>query len=349
MRGVLRSMMKQNRLYQFAFAGLLAGVPMLAGCSWGKKSTQPGIVAQPVVMLPRPLAPDPSRALDNAHAFATIGDRERALAEFQRAIEINPELTEAHLGIGDLLAEANDWYQAEPYYANAARIEPLNYYAQYKHGLALHLLNRVTEAISAYLRAISINPESYEANLHVATAYAQTNEAERAIPFAVRAVDLQPQNADARRNLASLYRAIDDHESAVTELQQAAELMELTPALLLDLADSLSHLARYAEMAAALDQLVATVPSSGAYERLGFANFRMKRYDEALVHFRSALELDDVYYPALNGVGVCLLNKYILSDRRDNASLDSAVRVLRRSLRVKRDQPRVVDLLSRYG
>ena len=341
--------MKENRLYQFAFAGLLVGVPMLAGCSWGKKSTQPDIVAQPVVMLPRPVAPDPSRAMDNAKAFASIGDRDRALAECQRAIEINPELTQAHLGIADLHADAGDWGSAEPYYANAARIEPRNYDAQYKHGLALHLLDRIIEAISAYLRAIDINPASYEANLHVATAYAQVNETNRAIPFAVRAVDLQPQNADARRNLASLYRAIGDHESAVTELQQAAELMELTPALLLDLADSLSHLRRYAEMAAALDQLVATQPSSGAYERLGFANFRMKRYDEALAHFESSLELDDDYYPALNGVGVCLLNRYILSERRDNVSLDSAVRMLRRSLRVKRDQPRVVDLLSRYG
>ena len=341
-------MTNENHPYQIALVGLVAMTPMLAGCSWGKKSPQPIVVAQPVVMLPRP-APDPSRAMDNAKAFASIGDRERALAEFQRAIEINPELAEAHLGIGDLHADADDWDKAEPYYASAARIEPLNYDAQYKHGLALHLLNRIADAISAYLRAININPESYEANLHVATAYAQVDEAERAIPFAVRAVDLRPQAADARRNLASLYRAIDDHESAVTELQQAAELMELTPALLLDLADSLSHLSRYAEMAAALDQLVATQPSPGAYERLGFANFRMKRYDEALAHFESSLKLDEGYYPALNGVGVCLLNKYILSDRHDNVSLDSAVRVLRQSLRVKRNQPRVVDLLSRYG
>ncbi len=321
---------------------------MLGGCSWGKKRSAPEAVAQPVVLPPTPPA-DPSRAVDNARAFSRIGDTDRAMAEFQRAIEINPELTVAHLGVGDLLSEAGNWDAAEPYYAKAARIEPGNYDAQYKHGLALHLLNRIGEAIAAYLRAIEINPASYEANLHVATAFAQVDRVGEAIPYAVRAVELQPQNADARRNLASLYRAIDDHESAVTELQQAAELMELTPALLMDLSDSLSQLQRYAEMAAALDQLVVSEPSPGAYERLGFANFRLERYDEALANFERALDMDADYYPALNGVAVCLLNKYILSKRQDNVSLDRAVHLLRRSIRVKRDQPRVVDLLSRYG
>jgi tetratricopeptide (TPR) repeat protein len=341
-------MSREQNTRRVVLVGLVALLPVLSGCSWGKKKTSTESVAQPVVLPPKP-APDPSRAVDNAKAFTRIGDLERAMAEFQRAIEINPELTEAQLGVGDLLANSGNWEAAEPYYATAARIEPRNYDAQYKHGLALHLLNRIAEAISAYLRAIDINPESFDANLHVATAYAQADQVNKAIPYAVRAVEIQPQNADARRNLASLYRAIDDHELAVTELQQAAELMELTPALLMDLADSLSQLHRYAEMAAALDQLVATQPSPGAYERLGFANFRMERYDDALANFERAVDMDADYYPALNGVAVCLLNKYILSKRQDNISLDRAVHLLRRSIRVKRNQPRVVDLLSRYG
>lgn len=331
---------------RFLLVGLAALMPTLAACSWGGPKSTPE--AQPVVMLPV-TAPDPSGAMDNARAFARIGDRHSALIEFHRAIEINAELTEAYLGIGDLYADDGDWADAEPYFASAARIEPRNYDAQYKHGLSLHLLDRIVEAVAAYLRALDIQPASYEANLHVGTAYAQIGEFDRAIPFAVKAVEIRPKNANARRNLASLYRSVEDHESAVIELQQAAELMDLTPALLMDLSDSLGKLHRYAEMAVTLEQVVAIRPTTGAYERLGFANFRLKRYDQALTYFQNALEFDGDYYPALNGVGVCMLNKYILSDRRDHASLDKAVRALRRSLRVKRDQPRVVNLLSRYG
>jgi len=318
----------------------------LGGCGWFRSKQSPMVDAAPQ----RPLPPaDAGIALENAKSLSAGGDRARALAEFRRAIEINPELTEAYLGAGDLYMEEGDYGSAEPLFAQAAKVEPQSFDAQYKHGLALHLLDRVVEAIGAYVRALRINPNSFEANLHLSTAFAQLGEFDQALPYAERTVELDPRSAEARRNVATIYRSLNEHEAAVAELQQAAELMELTPELLMELSDSLGKLNRYAEMVVTLEQLVEKAPTPGAYERLGFAQFRLERYEEAEANFDSALELDPSYYPALNGVGVCLLNKYILSGRKDNKSLDRAVSMLRRSLRVKRDQPRVVQLLGRYG
>jgi tetratricopeptide (TPR) repeat protein len=317
----------------------------LPGCGWFRKPS-PMVDAAPQTPTP---PPDAGIALENAEAFAEMGDRARALAEFRRAIEINPELTEAYLGAGELYMDEGDYGSAEPLFAQAAQIEPQSFDAQYNHGLALHLLDRLVEAIGAYARALRINPNSFEANLHLSTAYAQLGEFDQALPYAERTVELDPRSADARRNLATIYRSLDEHEAAVAELQQAAELMELTPELLFELSDSLGKLSRYPEMIVTLEQLIDRAPSPGAYERLGFAQFRLERYEEAEQSFDEALQLDPDYYPALNGVGVCLLNKYISSGRTDNKSLDRAVSMLRRSLRVKRDQPRVVQLLGRYG
>jgi tetratricopeptide (TPR) repeat protein len=102
-------------------------------------------------------------------------------------------------------------------------------------------------------------------------------------------------------------------------------------------------------MRTTLEQVLKTEPSAAAWERMGFANFRLKDYDRSLDNFQNALKLDKDYFPALNGMGICLLNRWITSDRTDAKAHEEGVRSLRRSLQIKIDQPRIVELVSRYG
>jgi tetratricopeptide (TPR) repeat protein len=290
-----------------------------------------------------------NQAVARAQILSRQGLDDIALAEFERAIAINPKLTTAYMGVGQIQKKKGNLPKAEVAYGKAAEIEPSNFDAQYNHGLVLQLLNRVTEAVRAYLRALSIKPDDYDANLNLATAYLQLGEPGPGLPYAQRAVRLRGDSGPARVNLGAVYSALNDHENAVIEYQQAAELMELTPELLLNLADSLGKTGRYAEMQNTLEQLIRTKPSAAAYERLASALFRQQRYEEALEQFRKSLDQDRNYYPALNGVGVCLLNQYLLSEKRDLQAREEALKALRRSLQIERRQPAVVDLVTRYG
>jgi len=74
----------------------------------------------------------------------------------------------------------------------------------------------------------------------------------------------------------------------------------------------------------------------------------MGDYDEALATFRESAQLDERHYPAWNGIGVCLLNKYVWSGKSDLVSLDEARNALRRSLQIERNQARIAELLTRY-
>lgn len=277
------------------------------------------------------------------------GDVDRALAEFTAAIEINPNLTSAHFGMADIYRMKGDYARAEQRYAKVATLEPKNFDAQYFHGLMLHLLDRLPEAIQAYLRALAVNPGDFKSNLNIATAYYQLDENIQALPYARRAVELSPQDGPARFNLGAIYGALNRHSEAVREYQQAAELMPLTPPLLLNLADSLGKLERYDEMANALMQVVKVEPTAVAHERLGFARFRLGQYDPAKQSFTSALKLDADYFPALNGLGVCNLNDWIRSGRKDMKLKDSGIASLRRSLQLNRDQPQIVEIITRYS
>jgi tetratricopeptide (TPR) repeat protein len=288
-------------------------------------------------------------AMARAHILESQGLDTVALTEFEKAIAINPKLTPAYLGIGQIQKKRGNLDKAEQAYHSAVQIEPTNFDAQYNHGLVLQLLNRIAEAVRAYLRALAIKPEDFDSNLNLATAYLQLGEPGPALAYAQRAVRLKGNSGAARVNLGAIYAGLGDFDNAVVEYQQAAELMELSPELLLNLADSLGKTGRYAEMQNTLEQLMRRKPSATAHERLASALFRQQKYEEALGEFRKALEMDGNYYPALNGVGVCLLNKYLLSERKDLDARDDAIKALRRSLQIEHRQPQVADLITRYG
>lgn len=288
-------------------------------------------------------------AVERAEALRDRGVEAAALEEFERAIELNPTLTVAYLGAAEIYEERGDYVTAESRYRAATEIEPTSFDAQYGHAFVLQLLDRVSESIRAYLRALAIREDDFNANLNLATAYLQISEPEQARAFAERAVRANPDSGPARANLGAVYAELGEHTSAVIEYQQAAERMELTPELLLNLADSLGRVERYDEMASTLDQLLRIETSAIAHERLGAAQFRLRRYEAALGSFRSAAELDPGHFPAWNGVGVCLLNEYLWSDRADRAALSEAIEALRRSLRIRPNQPQIVELVRRYG
>jgi tetratricopeptide (TPR) repeat protein len=323
-----------------AAAAVLAGA--LAGCS-GSGSTYRGTDTTVSA------AERGNAMVASAEDAIRRGDTERALAELARAIEVNPTLTKAHMDMGDIYRTSGDYSSAEVSYGRAAQSEPRNFDAQYYHGMMLQLLDRVTEAIGAYLRALSIRPSDFDANLKVSTAYYQLDENKLALEYAKHAVEIRPRDGAARLNLGAVYAALEDHNAAVREYQQAAELMPLNSLLLLNMAQSLGRLERYTEMRNTLEQLIKIEPSAAAHERLGFAVFKLGDPERSAKEFQNALRYDAEYYPALNGLGVCYLNKYLLSDQQDNGSRTEAITCFRRSLQINPDQPRVMELLSRYG
>ena len=287
-------------------------------------------------------------ALDSAKKKLEAGDTTGARLELMRLIETNPQMGEAQLVLGDVYFNEGNYEAAEPRFRKAAQLEPQSFRSQFMHGLTLHALNRLQDAVGAYLRALTINPLDFDANVNVASAYYALGDFSQALPFAQQSVRLNPRHGQARYNLAATLAALDRHEEAVVEFQQATELVTITPQLLVSMAESLIRTRRFDEAKAALERSIKLAPSPIAHERLGSTNFRMGNMAEASANFEAALQLDPEYYPALNGVGVCELNRWLESNRLDDAARQRGIGALRRSLQIKRAQPKVEDLLGRY-
>jgi tetratricopeptide (TPR) repeat protein len=329
-------------------AGLLLTVTIFtAGCSSipGRSGSSGSTIGSGQAVL----SPVQVQNLADGQSALADGEYDSALAMFRDVLAENPTVTAAYVGIGDVHMAKEEFVKAEPAYRRAARLEPRNFFAQYGHGLSLQMLERFIEAIRAYLRALEVDPESGDTNLNIATCYLQIKQPTNAKQYAERAVALEPDNGAARVNLGAVYEQTGENSRAIDEYVTALELLDNTPPVMINLINVLAREKRYQEAVNTALTLIRIEPSANAYERLGWAYFRLNRYDKSIEAYRNATDMDPTHWPSYNGIGVNALNTYLLSNKKDIAAKEEAGRSFRKSLQLNNQQDRVIQIVLNYS
>ncbi|MCC5829918.1 MAG: tetratricopeptide repeat protein [Phycisphaeraceae bacterium] len=293
--------------------------------------------------------------MEQARSFMDQGRMASALAAFQLALQRDPRLVPAHVGVGDIYSDAGEYAIALRSYQRAVELDSTAYYPQFKVGQMHHFLDQIPQAIRGYLRALAIDPSGFDANHHLAAAYLQTGRAGDALPFARRAVELDHYSVEAWSQLAEALRVSGRYEEAVEAYGSAAELETIDPWIRMGMARSLIEIRRYEEaieLLAAIDEEVGGVE---VLERWGFALFQLRDYRQALDRFDTAILRveaaggeDPELHRLLNGRGVCLMTLYIEGERANRSLHRQAIEAWRQSLRLRPNQPRIISLLSAY-
>ena len=338
-----------------AVVGLGVG---LGGCQALDKAAgvnkQPGFNVRNPEPLPknRPVGvPKTITVEDQGMELLKQGLKDQALMAFEKAIEENPLAVKSYINAGDIYFERNDISTAQQRFEAAAKADPKNFTAHYKNGLMLQLLRRVGESVSAYLKALEINPFDFGANLNVATAFLQLGEPQQAVGFAEKAVELNKQDDKARANLGAVYAELGRHAEAVAQYREAAQLQDLTPPLLLNLANSLgkTNPPQFGQMLNTLDELLRLDPSTPiAHERRAYALFKLNRREESLSACRAALSLDENHYPAWNVLGYIMINQWVDGKQENDSLRNEALNAWRKSLQIERNQPKIRAVVTTY-
>jgi tetratricopeptide (TPR) repeat protein len=184
-----------------------------------------------------------------ADAF-NAGDRPAGLAKFRRAIELDPELAEAHLALADIYLDDGDYEQAashaETYLAlkpgeekarviaheayrklgNQAKVE--EYRAVLAEGglasqLAIQVFNEGAKAtqegnwdraIEKFNDALALDPDLTNAYAVLAQIFYSRESFDEALAAADKLLELEPENADGRRYRFLVYDARGDAKAA---------------------------------------------------------------------------------------------------------------------------------------
>jgi spermidine synthase len=145
---------------------------------------------------------DARRAL--AQALAAAGDETAAIAEYERALILDPDSAEAHNDLGLLLMKQGDLTRAAGSFEHAARVDPSSAAAFHNLGLVHAARGDAAGAERAYREALARDPRLVEAWGNLAALLAATNRRDDAIAALESLLRIDPTLEVARRMLAQL-------------------------------------------------------------------------------------------------------------------------------------------------
>ena len=169
---------------------------------------------------------DPNSALTQAYLAEILMDNsaenyKEALDAAQRAVQIDPNLLEAHRALGYVWESTANYQDAMDSYETALRINPNLAILHVSMGNMLLNQGDTNGAISSYLQASQLMPTSVQPLQLIAQAYARVGDFGKASQYAETAVGLKPADPRMHGDLGRMYYKNNDLDQAVIELELA--------------------------------------------------------------------------------------------------------------------------------
>jgi non-specific serine/threonine protein kinase len=193
-------------------------------------------------MFARAIERDPGYALAHAgladcctYLFMHVMDmdalREAALEAGRRAVELAPDLAQAHVSLGLALSLTRDHAAAVREFEAALALDPRLFEAHYFYARDSFMQGDLEKAVRLYERASEVRPEDYQAPLLVGQIHADLGRPERAeaarragLEVAERRLALQPDDVRALYMGANALVAMGECERGLEWAQRALTL-----------------------------------------------------------------------------------------------------------------------------
>jgi len=141
-----------------------------------------------------------------------------AEAASRKALELDPDLAEAHAACGLAFALKKDFAQAEKEFESALRLDPKLYEAYYFYARTSFQSGNLTKAAELYEQASKLNPDDYQAvSLLVSVYHGLGREAEaesterRALQLTEKHIEIHPDDPRALYLGATILVRTGDH------------------------------------------------------------------------------------------------------------------------------------------
>ena len=151
-----------------------------------------------------------------------------AEAASRKALELDPELAEAHAASGLTFSLKKDFDQAQKEFEAAIRLDPKLYEAYYFYARTSFLRGDLAKAAELYENAARVNPDGYEAVSLLVSVYHGLGRAaeavateQRALRLTERYVEIHPDDPRALYFGAGILARTGDHARSVDWVQRA--------------------------------------------------------------------------------------------------------------------------------
>jgi tetratricopeptide (TPR) repeat protein len=164
----------------------------------------------------RPTLDDPLlAALAELNASATVhlkrgvalgedGKLTEAIAAHERALALNPKLTQAYINLIQLYGRAGQADKAEAQYRTLVAVNPNLAESHYNYGVLLTGLGRLAEAAQAFQRSLTLNPQHAESHHNYAVLIEREGKLDEAAAHYRQAIENKPGHRLAHFHLGRI-------------------------------------------------------------------------------------------------------------------------------------------------
>lgn len=162
------------------------------------------------------------RALQRQNRF------DEAIAQYQRALSINPKWATAYNNLGTVLADKampdGSLDDAIAQYRRAIELDRHLVAPHSNLGLAYFRQGKVVDAIMEYQRAIAVDPKIANPHVFLGMALYREGKAEEAIAEYHRAIEIDPRHATAHNDLGLALASEGKIDDAIAEYRRAIDI-----------------------------------------------------------------------------------------------------------------------------
>jgi tetratricopeptide (TPR) repeat protein len=288
-------------------AGVAAAAPAVR--DWGRDLREvladaaDGLTGAMDLLLARPGLDQDGRAVAHGVRGRELrkgGQYARALAEYDRAIELDPDLVQAHYGRGLTHQLMDDYPAALAAFDRADELVPDADWILVERGETYRMAGRFEEAVADFDRAITLDPTDPEPVASRGVCRHFAGQYDEALADFDRALGLHEDYLWALVRRARLFRDREELDKAFADLDRAARLAPDSAWVASERGEAFRATGRFEEAVAELGRAVRLDPDhASALAGRGVARHELGRSEEALADLNRAIELHPDYSWAL--------------------------------------------------
>ncbi|MBW2637119.1 MAG: tetratricopeptide repeat protein [Deltaproteobacteria bacterium] len=162
--------------------------------------------------------------LNLAKAHFLNDELEIATDNFKIVLDINPNIKEALLFLGDMALKKKNVRSADEYYSRLLNLDPEAALPNYKVGLTRLLENKGTEALPYFEKALAADNNYISALAQIAYASIRGGDLDAAVARVRKQIDVNPQNPDFYVLLGRIYAIGKDFSKARASFEEAFKI-----------------------------------------------------------------------------------------------------------------------------
>ena len=161
----------------------------------------------------------------DATTYHDLGEFERAITEYKKAIALNPNSPLIHNRLGVAYSELKQYDAALDAYRKALALSPMTAEPNYNMGLVYLKQGDLPHALEAFKRAIAIDAEWGDAYTGLGEVYLKQGDFGRAARAYKHAIRLNPNaNPNAILGLGKVYARQERWEDAISAFEEVIEI-----------------------------------------------------------------------------------------------------------------------------